>query len=133
MDPTQGAAIIQAVEYGGDGEVYRVTNVHALHKFTAKDGRAAWLPVRSEILLNFPDFQVSQEVLIDVERTILNPAVSEETFRVRLAPGTAIADARPGDFIISYITEDGSISPPGVTPANATVTPTERVNQPEKK
>lgn len=133
LDPSQGAAIIKAVEYRGDGEVSSVTTVHDLHKFTAEDGRAAWLPVHSEILWNFPDFQVRQEVLVDVERTILNPAVSEETFRIQLAPGTAIADSRPGDFIISYITEDGSIALPGVTPADAVVTPVGRVDQLEQK
>lgn len=133
LDPAQGAAIIQAVEYGRDGEVFSVTNMHDLHKFAAEDGRAAWLPVRSEILLKFPYFQVRQEVLIDVERTILNPEVREETFRIQLAPGTAIADSRPGDFVISYITEDGSISPPGVTPADAVVTPVERADQHEQE
>lgn len=104
IDATRGAVVLKKQLYGRDGKPNSVQRVSAVEEFIDEDGRTAWLPVEYESnTYNIGVFgtPLKKRVTVDVKKTRLNPAVSDETFRIKIPPGTRISDRRSGQ-VLSY-------------------------------
>ena len=126
LDAGRGAAIRKRVDYGKNGAIVSTTQVHKLHEFMDTGGRSVWVPAEIEIYLEAAGLRVKKYVTLDVDKSRINPPITDKDFRIEFPPGTTVNDMQAD---ISYVSGEGGIHSPD--PTDLALLTTEQKGTPE--
>ena len=93
LDADRGVVPLRAVMYDANGEITYEQRIFDVREFMDEHGNRVWLPVSIESVSVLRGFEIVTSTEVDPERTLLNPPVHRERFRIEFPPGGTVYDA----------------------------------------
>lgn len=93
LDANRGVIPLRAVTYDADDEITWEQHISDVRQFSDDYGNRVWLPISIQSNGVLRGFEIVTITEVDPERTILNPPVPPERFRIEFPPGSTVYDA----------------------------------------
>lgn len=113
VDPKHGVLPRKWAMFGPDGEIRSESLTPEVAEFHTPSGEPIWLPARIEQVNSVGGMTIRKVVVLDTNKTLVNPALDASDFQIDFPPGTRVEDSTGQQPHFYTVSDSGKLVPDG--------------------